>query len=285
MHRRRVLTAAAAGSAAAGLLSARPAAAQLFGPPEPDLWARWQAHDPTSGAVVDHSAWTRILQRHVRASPDGINRVDYRALAADRGPLDGYVAGLTRTAVSDYARDEQFAYWVNLYNALTVQVILDHYPVDSIMDIGISPGLFARGPWGAELVEVEGRALTLNDIEHRILRPIWRDERVHYAVNCASLGCPNLRRRAFAGADLEAMLEAGARDYVNHPRGAEARGNGLFVSSIYVWFQEDFGDSDSGVIRHLRRYARPEKAERLNGLTRIADHDYDWALNDIGDGA
>jgi hypothetical protein len=286
MDRRGFIAAAtAAGMAGAGLLAARPARAQLFGAPEPDLWPRWQAHDPASTAVVDHSAWTGLLGRHVRASPDGVNRVDYRAFESDRAALDDYVATLAGIPVSDYGRDEQFAYWVNLYNALTVQVVLDHYPVDSILDIDISPGWFSSGPWGADLVEVEGRPLTLDDIEHRILRPIWRDERVHYAVNCASIGCPNLRRRAFAGDRLEAMLRAGATDYVNHPRGAQVRDGGLRVSSIYVWFQEDFGNSDSGVIRHLRSHAAPEKAGRLNGLTRIAGHDYDWALNDTADGA
>jgi hypothetical protein len=279
MNRRGCL-AAGVGLAGAALLAARPARAQLFGPPEPDLWPHWQAHDPAGTARIDHSAWTRLLDRHVRASPDGINRVDYQGLTRDRAVLDGYVRQLAGTAIADYNRDEQFAYWVNLYNALTVQVILDHYPVDSIMDIDISPGLFSVGPWGAELVEVDGRPLTLDDIEHRILRPIWQDSRVHYAVNCAALGCPNLRRRAFTGDRLDEMLDAGARDFVNHPRGAAVRDGRLHTSSIYVWFREDFGGSDSGVIRHLRGHARPELAERLSGLTRIADHDYDWGLND-----
>ena len=278
MHRRGFLAATAV-----GLLVTGPARAQLFGAPAPDLWPRWQAHDPASTAVVDHTAWAGLLARHIRPSADGINRMDYRALAGERSSLDGYLRALAAVPIDTYGRAEQFAYWVNFYNALTAQVILDHYPVDSIRQIDISPGWFANGPWGAKLVEVDGEALSLDDIEHRILRPIWQDNRVHYAVNCAAIGCPNLRREAFTGASLEVMLQAGAQDYVNHPRGATVRDRDgrLLTSSIYTWFREDFGGSDTGVIRHLRGHAQPALAERLSGVTRIADHAYDWSLNDV----
>ena len=117
-------------------------------------------------------------------------------------------------------QSEQFAYWVNLYNAKTVDLVVAHYPVRSIRDIGIS-GLLATGPWGKKVVRVEGVDLSLDDVEHKILRPLWRDPRIHYAVNCASAGrCPNLARSAYTGASLEAMLKVAARDYVNSPRGA-----------------------------------------------------------------
>jgi hypothetical protein len=161
-----------------------------------------------------------------------------------------------------------------------VKVVLDAYPVRSIRDIGISPGLFARGPWGAMLVSVENEPLTLDDIEHRILRPIWRDPRVHYAVNCASLGCPNLTERAFTAATREALLERGARLYANDPRGARVVGDRLIVSSLYAWFAEDFGGEDEAVIGHLMRYAEPARAARLAFFRRIDDFAYDWSLND-----
>ena len=277
IDRRRVL-AGAAGLAA--LVAARPARAQLFDAPRPDLWPRWTAHDATSGATVDHGAWDAVLAAHLRPGADGIARFDYSAALADRAGIDRYVQALAATPVSRFARPEQFAYWVNLYNALTVQVVLDHYPVASIRDIDISPGLFANGPWGAERVTVEGEGLTLDDIEHRILRPIWQDPRIHYAVNCAALGCPNLHPVAFTGANTERLLDAGARAFVNHARGARMGRNGLFVSSIYVWFDEDFGGTDAGVIAHLRRYAEPALAASLAGVDDIADDGYDWALND-----
>ena len=211
----------------------------------------------------------------------GVNRLAYsRVSAADRAALDDYIDRLAAFEISRYGRDEQLAYWINLYNALTIAVVLDHYPVKSILDIAISPGLFSIGPWGKKLVTVDGEALSLDDIEHRILRPIWRDPRIHYAVNCASIGCPNLATMAFTGANAEDMLTRTARDYVNNPRGAELRNGRLVVSSIYEWYKEDFGDSDVGVIRHLRQYAQPNLAAALDGVTRIAADDYDWALNE-----
>jgi hypothetical protein len=194
--------------------------------------------------------------------------------------LQAYIAELAATPISRFSRDEQLPYWINLYNALTVSVVLDPYPVESIRDIDISPGFFSSGPWDKQLVVVEGGALTLNDIEHRILRPIWRDPRIHYAVNCASIGCPNLERTAFTAENANALLEKGARQYVNHPRGARVTDGELIVSSIYVWYQADFGGSDEGVIRHLQQYGRPKLKTGLATVDEIADDQYDWSLND-----
>lgn len=248
--------------------------------PEAELWERWTAHDPASTGTIDHSAWDGVLERFIAPGPDGVDRFAYAAAARDRAALDGYVDSLARTPVSRYARPEQKAYWINLYNALTVRTVLDHYPVESIRDIDISPGLFSDGPWGAKLVEVEGEALSLDDIEHRILRPVWRDARVHYAVNCASIGCPQLAAAAWTGAALDAQLEAAARAYVNHPRGVSVTADGrLRLSKIYDWFAEDFGGRD-GLAAHLRLFAAPELAAALAGAPRIAGYDYDWALND-----
>src|SRR6185503_17839522 len=130
--------------------------------------------------------------------------------------LDAYVEKMQGVAIRTFCRPEQRAYWANLYNATTVKVVLDHYPVDSIMKINISPGLFAKGPWKKKLLKVEGEEVSLDDVEHRILRPIWKDPRTHYSVNCASLGCPNLQPHAFTAATLDAMLDEAARGYVNH---------------------------------------------------------------------
>jgi hypothetical protein len=249
--------------------------------PKAELWQKWTAHQAGSTQRVDHAAWDKLLAARLVSGADGINRFTYGAVtAAERQALDGYIAALAATAVSRLDRAEQRAYWINLYNALTVQVVLSRYPVKSIKDIAISPGLFSSGPWGKKLATVEGEALSLDDIEHRILRPIWRDPRTHYAVNCASIGCPNLMREAYSAANTETLLEAGAKAYVNHPRGARIDAGRLRVSSIYVWFQDDFGGDDAGVIAHLVRYAGPGAAQALSGIKSIAGHDYDWALND-----
>lgn len=175
------------------------------------------------------------------------------------------------------------AYWINLYNALTMQVVLEHYPVDSIRDIDISPGWFSDGPWGAKLVGVEGEQLTLDDIEHRILRPIWQDPRIHYAVNCAAVGCPNLQPEPYEGETVDEQLDRAARAYVNHPRGATVTGGDLVVSSIYAWYEEDFGGSEQGVIDHLTAFAEPPLDRMLADFSAIDDDRYDWSLNDAGD--
>ena len=200
---------------------------------------------------------------------------------ADCEALGRDLARLARTPISTYSRAEQFAFWVDLYNELTVELVLDHYPVVSIRDIAISPGLFSSGPWGKKLIAIGGEGLSLDDVEHRILRPIWRDPRIHYAVNCAALGCPNLQPEAFTAANTVALLDKAARDYVNHPRGVSAAGGRLAVSSIYVWYEADFGGTDRGVIEHLRRYARPPSAAALAGIHHIAEDRYDWRLNDV----
>jgi hypothetical protein len=254
---------------------------RLFAP-SADLWPRWERHDPTSRESLDFAAWDALLRRVVVSGGDGINRVDYRSLATtDAETLAGIVTDLAAVQISAYNRDQQLAYWINLYNAVTLQVVVRHYPVASIRDIDISPGWFADGPWDAEVVTVEGEALTLNDIEHRILRPIWRDPRVHYAVNCASLGCPNLAREAYRGEDIDRRLDAAARAYINDPRGVSLAGGRVVVSKIYDWFLEDFGGSTEGLLAHLRRYAAPELSARLAEAGDIDGTAYDWALNDV----
>ena len=253
--------------------------------PSADPWPFWAENDPASAATLDFGFWNGFLARYLKSGPDGINRVAYGAVTpSDRQALDKDLAGLAALPIRRYARPQQMAYWINLYNALTVETVLAHYPVDSIRDISISPGLFSRGPWDRKVVTVEGQALSLNDIEHRILRPIWRDPRIHYAVNCASLGCPNLAPTAYEANGLDKMLDAAARAYVNHPRGAAVSGGKLTVSSIYRWYEVDFGGSEAGVIEHLKRHAEPPLAQALRGVTGIADDRYDWRLNDADGG-
>jgi hypothetical protein len=250
--------------------------------PRAELWDKWQAHDDTSTASIDHGAWDRFLQNYVRVGQDGIARIPYAGVStADRAALAGDLSRLAALPISAYSRRRQFAFWVDLYNELTVKLVLDRYPVSSIRNIAISPGLFSAGPWGKKLITVEGEPLSLDDIEHRILRPIWRDPRIHYAVNCAAIGCPNLQPSAFTAANSEALLEKAAKDYVNHPRGVAVGGGRLTVSSIYVWYEADFGGTETGVIEHLKRYARPELAGVLAGIARISGDRYDWALNDL----
>ncbi len=248
--------------------------------PKSELWERWLPHDENSTISVDHSTWNTFLSKYVVFGKDGINRVAYNWIAGgEKTELYRYIRELSRVEVTKLSRAEQRAYWINLYNALTVKTVSDAGEVASIRDIDISPGLFSNGPWGKELVTVEGENLTLDDIEHRILRPIWQDPRIHYALNCAALGCPNLWGIAVTADDAERYLNHGAQSFINHPRGARVENGKAVVSSIYKWFGEDFGDSDATLIDHLKQYASYDLATALDGVTTVAFDDYDWTLN------
>jgi len=246
--------------------------------PKSRLIAGWSTSDETSNKTINHKPWDKFLKKYVMMAEDGLNRVAYGKVSkADGAALKTYIAGLEATAISDYSRDQQFAFWVNLYNAKTVDLVLGDYPVSSIKKI--KGGFFNAGPWDAKVVTVEGKRLSLNNIEHGILRPIWKDPRIHYVVNCAAVGCPNLARQAFTANKIDKLLDMAARDYVNTPRGVSIKGGKLTVSSIFEWYQADFGGTDKGVIAHIGKYASPALKQELSSIMRIYDDTYDWSLN------
>ncbi|MDF1748420.1 MAG: DUF547 domain-containing protein [Alphaproteobacteria bacterium] len=247
--------------------------------PSAKPWKRWEKHDPTATRSVDHNAWTDLLSQMVIVDP-GVNLVRYGDFdESTNQQLTDYLSMLQAVPVSGLNRNQQFAYWVNLYNAQTMRTVLDHLPITSIRDINISPGLFAEGPWGAKLVTVEGQPLSLNDIEHRILRPIWQDSRIHYAVNCASIGCPDLQPRAFIAESLQEQLNGAAEVFINSQRAIQIDNGRLIVSSLYDWYYEDFGGTDASLLDHLKRYADPALRQRLQAFDTITDDQYDWSLN------
>lgn len=255
-----------------------------------EITEAFRAHSAGSSLTVDHSAWDTLLKTYVKPARDGVNRVDYSAFEANgRQSLKSYIAGLEAVDPAKLDRPEQMAFWANLYNARTIDIILEHYPVKSIRDISLEPSLIgflkksvgAGGPWKAKVVNVSGHALSLDNIEHDILRPVYKDPRVHYAVNCASYGCPNIQTSAFTGAMIDRQLDEAARAFVNHPRGFRVAGGLVMASSIYDWFQSDFGGSAAGVLEHARRYANAELKSALTAKTGIDGFDYDWRLNDV----
>lgn len=226
-----------------------------------------------------HQPWDELLETYVVEAPDGINRFDYAALqsnTADTAKLDTYLASFETLDFDTLTGDEQFAAWSNIYNALTIKHIIERYPVKSIRSG------YLIGPWKRVKTVVDGEEVSLDAIEHDILRVQFSDPRVHYAVNCASYGCPNLQTDAWVAATLDEDLDAAARDFVNHPRGVSIRDRGgLQVSTIYKWFREDFGDSEQGVIDHLLTYAEEGLAADIRANADIRKHAYDWALNDV----
>ena len=233
---------------------------------------RFAAHDERSALSVDHAAWDDFLKTYVVAGEDGVNRVRYAAVDADaRASLNGYIAALEATDVSALSWAEQNAFWINLYNAATIRLILDNPGVASIRTI--------KKPWGRPVATVSGFALTLGDVEQGVVRPAFNDPRNHYALNCASLGCPNLARNAYVGARLDAQIDEAARAFINHPRGFRIEDGRVVASKIYGWYKKDFGDSDTEILDHVRAYASPELRRSLDDVRDIDDFQYDWALN------
>ncbi len=257
--------------------------------PKMELRPFWNISNEQSTQVLDHSAWQQLLDRYLDARHlSGINRFDYAAVTSvDHRLLERYLQQLQKLDPRELSRAEQKAYWINLYNALTVAVVLKHYPVTSIKKTG--EGFFSFGPWDDTLAKMQGRTLSLNQIEHGILRPIWRDTRIHYVVNCASLSCPNLQLKVFTGANTELLLERSAASYVNHSRAVEFDGEQLRLSSIYEWYSEDFGADEKALLAHLLEYAEGDLAKKLArylegfrlGSRSSGDivYHYDWILN------
>ena len=267
----RAITIAFTASLAGVMLASLPAHADIVG--------TFKTFQKGSTKTIDHSAWDKLLKTYVHKNTAGLNEVDYKAFKkSGHATLKSYLRLLQSTNVKTLDRGEQFAFWVNLYNAKTIEVILSKYPVSSIKKI--KSGIFSPGPWKLKNMKVNGETLTLDDVEHKILRGLWGDPRIHYAVNCASIGCPNLAREAFTSANHQNLLDAGARAYVNSPRGVEVSGGRVKASKIYKWFKKDFGGNERGILKHLRLYAAPKLATKLKSARSIYSYDYNWSLND-----
>ena len=239
----------------------------------------WINSNEASTVIIDHTPWQSLLDRYlINNHPSGINRFDYKAVNdTDKKKLRSYLDSMQLLDPRDYNRAEQKAYWINLYNALTVELILKNYPVASITKLGES--FFSFGPWDDKIANIQGKTLSLNNIEHGILRPLFRDNRIHYAVNCASISCPNLAKEAYTASNTDQLLEQGAKEYINHPRGIAFEKETLKVSSIYHWYKIDFGNKDATLINHFIKYASPELSQKLHQYQGDIEHDYDWALN------
>ncbi|MEM6971472.1 MAG: DUF547 domain-containing protein [Pseudomonadota bacterium] len=273
---RRSFLALGAGMMVAGAATGAPRAASA-GPASKlidDRWTRFgDAGDP------DQSGWGSFLGRYLKRGPSGVMLVDYSGATASRDALKGYIDALQAVQPTTLSRDAAMAYWFNMYNAVTIDLVLDAWPVDSIKKV--RGGLFNTGPWGDDVVRVEGQDLSLDDIEHGIMRPVWNDPRIHYGVNCASIGCPDLATKPFTSADLDTMLDAGARAYTAHPRGARLEGGDVIVSTIYDWFNEDFGGTEASILAHIAQYAPADKANELKKKGGIDDYEYDWSINAV----
>jgi hypothetical protein len=221
-----------------------------------------------AGPVVDHGIFAALLAKHVHQG-----RVDYAGFKAEEPLLDRYLSVLENTDPDALAREEQFAFYINAYNAWTIKLILTAYPgVKSIKDLGT---LF-QSPWKKEIVRLHGRRMTLDEIEHQILRPRFKDPRVHFAINCAAKSCPPLMPEPYRGAVLNEQLDRATRVFLNAPGNYRLEGRTLWVSSIFKWFAGDFNDDPLGF---YRTHADKALREKLEGDLAVKYLDYDWSLN------
>lgn len=227
--------------------------------------------DARSDEPVDHGIYAELLRKYVN---DG--EVDYRGLKEEESKLDQYLRVLEVVKPDGLSRDEQFAFYINAYNAWTLKLILGSYPgIKSIRDLG---SIF-KSPWEKEVCRINGRVLTLDEIEHDILRPRFRDPRVHFAVNCASKGCPPLRPEPYYGKMIDRQLNEMAAAFINNPRYNRIEGGTLYVSSIFKWYAEDFHDDIIGFFLKYSRDALIDKLEIDRDRIRIKYLTYDWSLN------
>ncbi|WP_027192596.1 DUF547 domain-containing protein [Fundidesulfovibrio putealis] len=227
---------------------------------------------PAQAQPVDSALFAQVLAKHVH---NGI--VDYTGLKADPSRLDAYLAQLAAADLPSLPERERFAAYINLYNAATIRLILDHFPVASIRDIG---GLFGS-PWKLPVVRTCAGTITLDALEHEILRKQFKDPRLHAAINCASKGCPPLLPEPYEAARLDEQLDRAARAFVRTPDRARLTGDTLFVSAIFDWFEADFGGAD-GVIAFVARHADPALRDALaahGGKVKLKYLPYDWSLN------
>ena len=242
----------------------------------------------------EYLSYAKLLNEHVH-----VVVVDYTALKEHRDALSKVMvefAEVTPDQERSWSRDERLAFWINAYNVFTLRAIVDHYPLPSPR-FTLQPRNSIRqieGVWTKLTWPAAGRTLTLDEIEHKILRPEFKEPRVHFAINCASVGCPPLSAVPYRAATLDGQLDAAARGYLARAQGLQVRGDTLAVSRILEWYGEDFVASfapeAAGKPDRLERVARavvarfgPPAAVDLarKPSTRIKFLDYDWSLNDI----
>jgi len=224
-----------------------------------------------SAGEVGHGLYAELLSKYVKNG-----WVNYAGFKADENRLDQYLNSLEPVEPDRLGRNEQFAFYINAYNAWTIKLILSGYPgIKSIKDLG---SLF-RSPWKKEFVRIHGKLLSLDHIEHDILRPRFRDPRVHFAVNCASKGCPPLLAEPYLGDRLDEQLTRVTVEFLNHPTHTRLEGRQLWVSSIFKWFTEDFTPS---VVDFYLKYAQGQLKQNLKAerdRIELKYLDYDWSLN------
>jgi len=214
-------------------------------------------------ALPDHSSWNALLQKYV----DLEGNVDYTAIAQEREKLGAYLAHLDENAPSqEWSKNEKLAYYINLYNAATVKLIVDNYPLKSIKDLS--------SPWDSKWVLIGGKKYSLGNIEHKILRKM-NEPRIHFAINCASYSCPKLVNKAFLPETMEEQLETATIDFINDSSRNKISGKKAQLSNIFKWYKGDFTENGT-LVDYLNRYSNTKADEKA----KVSYLTYDWGLNE-----
>lgn len=225
-----------------------------------------------ASATVDHQVWTSLLQKYV----DENGAVDYQAFRKDTARLNHYLQVLQNNiAASSWPDEAQLAYWINLYNAFTIKLVLDHFPVKSIKDIGPTLQVpFINSVFDIKFISLNGKKYDLNFIEHRILRKKFQEPRIHFAINCASVSCPALRQEAYTASALEEQLDQQARRFIYDSLKNQWKGGQVKLSKIFSWFKGDF-TQDQSLVQFLNQYIHPP----IPSSVEIDYLDYNWSIN------
>ena len=222
---------------------------------------------------VQHGEWDVLVKKHV--SKNGM--VDYQGFLKDKKQLQVYLDKLSANKpTSKWSKNEKMAFWINAYNAFTVKLILDHYPINSIKDIkkGIP---FVNSVWDITFIPMGKEKIDLNYIEHSILRKEFKDPRIHAAINCASFSCPLLRNEAYYASRLDEQLNDAMRRFVNDSQRNQLDKSNIKISKIFSWFGGDFKLNGLSVVDYLNKYAK----KRVQPNAKIDFLEYQWELNDV----
>ena len=226
----------------------------------------------SAAASVDHSKFDQLLKKYVNEK----GLIDYKAWKASQTGLNQYLAQLSANPpAASWSKAEQMAYWINAYNAYTIRLILDHYPVQSIKDIGSKIKIpFVTTPWAVKFFRIGGKKMSLDNIEHGILRKQYADPRIHFALVCASLSCPRLRNEAYTAARLDQQLNDQGRDCLSDP--AKNRPGKAELSKYFDWYKGDWEKNGQSVQSWVNKYA----TSKLAPGARVSYLDYNWNLNE-----
>ncbi len=222
-------------------------------------------------STLNHEDWHTLLQKNVTDS----GSVNYSGFQKNNILFEKYLNDLTlQPPGNNWSDKEKIVYWINAYNAFTVKLVLDHYPIKSIKDIG--DGLpMINSPWDLKFFKIGEIQFDLNTIEHEILRKQFNEPRIHFAINCASISCPKLRNEAFVVEQLENQLEDQARQFINNPNKNLIKEEKMLLSKIFNWFASDF-KKEKSVIAFIQAYTDITLSENID----IEYLDYDWNLNE-----